>query len=209
MMSLSSSVDFHMSYPRSACVRTSCGPHPQQQLAPVCVPGLVTSTRPALRAAVNVNGKIVQMQGAKVSETPWALEGRSLASTGPRVAAPRSVGLVGDYAGRTVHIVDVYALCDPLLSGLPSTDAWPIGHFERRLPERYLETLSTGQMAIRDPRLAALYQKIVTVTRAPLLSRARLNAVIDLNGGGSDQLIVAWKSAARTPDPRQLFGSVR
>ena len=154
-------------------------------------------------------GLLPVLHGARVSETAWALEGRSLASTGPRVAASRSVGLVGYYAGPTVHIVDVYALCDPLLSRLPSTDAWRIGHFERRLPDGYLETLSTGRAAIRDPGLAALYQKIVAVTRAPLLSRARLNAVIDLNGGGSDRLIVAWKSAARTPDPRQLFGSVR
>jgi arabinofuranosyltransferase len=154
-------------------------------------------------------GLLPVLHGAPIADTPWAREGRALAATGPRVVASRSVGLVGYYAGPTIHVVDVYALCDPLLSRLPSTDAWRIGHFERRLPDGYLETLSTGRNVIRDPGLAELYTKVVVLTRMPLFTRARRDAALELTVTGYDGLVSQWKSTARIPVPIQAVGVIK
>jgi len=154
-------------------------------------------------------GLLHVLEGSSVGATPWALEGRNLAASGRRVVASRSAGLVAYYAGPAVHIVDIYALGDPFLARLPSVNSWRIGHFERRIPEGYLETLSSGPVAIEDRGLAEFYEKLVVVTRAPVWTRARLETVIALNLGRYDGLLAGWKDKARTADPRQLPGSIR
>lgn len=59
-----------------------------------------------------------------------------------------SVGFRGFFAGPKVHIVDYYALCDPLLARLPAAynPRWRIGHFTRRMPAGYFETVVNLQM---------------------------------------------------------------
>jgi arabinofuranosyltransferase len=153
-------------------------------------------------------GLLRVIRGNDVSATPWAREGKALAANGPRVIPARAVGLVGYYAGPSVHVVDVYALGDPLLSRLPATDAWRIGHFERRLPKGYLETLETGQASIHDPGLAALYRTICVVTRTPLLNRERFQAVLDLNLKRHDHFLEEWKAAARVPTHQYAVGTL-
>ena len=153
-------------------------------------------------------GLLRVLAGSSVDDTPWALEGRGFAARGSGVVASRSVGLVAYYAGPAVHVVDIYALGDPLLARLPSVNNWRIGHFERRIPEGYLETLSAGRIAIENPGLAGFYEKLVTVTRAPLWTRARLEAIVGLNLGRYNGLLAGWKDKARTADPHQLPGSI-
>ena len=153
-------------------------------------------------------GLLPVLHGTRIAETPWALEGRALASQGPRVVPSRSVGIVGYYAGPAVHVVDIYALCDPLLARLPSTDAWRIGHFERRLPDGYLETLATGRNTIREPGLAELQRRLEVITRDPVWSRRRFETAVALNLEGYDELVAPWRSTARTPRPLQALGSL-
>ena len=153
-------------------------------------------------------GLLPVLHGTRVADTPWALEGRALAARGPRVVPSRSVGIVGYYAGPAVHIVDIYALCDPLLARLPSTDAWRIGHFERRLPDGYLETLATGRNMIRDPGLSELQRRLEVITREPVWTRQRFETAVALNLGGYDELVGPWRTTARTPQRLQAFGSL-
>ena len=60
----------------------------------------------------------------------------------------------GFLGGAKVHLVEPF-LCDPLLMRLPlqDRDNWRIGHFKRRIPEGYLETLASGENRIHHPAL--------------------------------------------------------
>jgi arabinofuranosyltransferase len=118
------------------------------------------------------------------------------------VAVRGNLGYLGYYAGPGIHILDIYALGDPLLARLPAVDRdplllmlnerlahknWRVGHFVRKVPLGYVETLITGENRIRDPRLAAYYERIALVTRGPLLDRRRLAGIWDLNFGLRDR----------------------
>lgn len=121
----------------------------------------------------------------------WVLWGRDLrrrAESGERIVYVQDgVGFLGYEAGPEVVVVDVLALGDPLLARLPARDArtgrWRIGHFERELPEGYLETVYRGENVLGDRRLAGYYEQLSLVTRGPLLSWGRLAAIWRLNTG--------------------------
>jgi arabinofuranosyltransferase len=93
-------------------------------------------------------------------------------------------GVPGFLAGPSIHLVDVMALADPLLARLPAKRPWRVGHYERRVPEGYLETLASGTNQIRDVSTRALWEQIRQVTRDPLWSRARWTAIWHLNRSG-------------------------
>jgi arabinofuranosyltransferase len=99
------------------------------------------------------------------------------------VLATRNVGLFGYFAGPTVHIVDLMALTDPLLAREPAIRPWRIGHFERRLPDGYLETIRTGDNQITDTTTAYTYEQLKLVTQGPIWSRRRWRAIRRLNLG--------------------------
>jgi len=117
------------------------------------------------------------------------------------------VGAVGYYAGPHVHIVDNYALCDPLLARMPMVESdpvymnwiigfenqkperpWRIGHFRRALPPGYLKTIAAARNQIQDPEMAALYDRLTLVTRAPLWDWQRLIEIIRMNCGSDSKL---------------------
>ncbi|MBX3128151.1 MAG: hypothetical protein KF718_15620 [Polyangiaceae bacterium] len=114
-------------------------------------------------------------------------EGRAWRERGERVVVGPLVGLAGVAAGPSVHIIDEAALTDPLLARLPydyePTRHWRIGHFYRRLPPGYFESVRDGVNRIVDPCVAKYYAVIREVTRGPLLSRSRLRRVWELNTG--------------------------
>jgi arabinofuranosyltransferase len=99
----------------------------------------------------------------------------------PRAFPHGAVGMVGYYTGPDRQIVDTFALCDPLLARLPAKVPWRIGHFERELPEGYLESVAGDRNVIRDPAIASLYETIRVVTRGPLWSVRRWKAILSLN----------------------------
>jgi arabinofuranosyltransferase len=118
-------------------------------------------------------------------------EGRQLAAEGPTVTVQSSIGFIGYFAGRDAHIVDMFALADPLLARLPASENkdWRIGHFKRVIPYGYVRTLTSGENEIDDKRLARYYDKLALVTRGDLFDLNRLVEIWNFNTGKYDHLI--------------------
>jgi len=119
-----------------------------------------------------------------------------------------AVGIVGYYGGPNVHVLDVNALGDPLLSRLPSRSNSRIGHFERRIPEGYEKSLKTGKLVIEDPDLRKYCQVLWSVTRGPVWSASRISESNRLITGGYDRLLQRYLERSgewlREPGPPAL-----
>lgn len=122
---------------------------------------------------------------------------------GTRAVSVRGGGLgyAGIEAGPGLHIVDACALADPLLARLPAVrdPNWRIGHFDRRIPAGYVETLMSGRNVIADPRTRAFDDVIRLVTRAPLNAPGRLAAIVDLNLGRVEKPDMAFYRDGAAP----------
>lgn len=123
---------------------------------------------------------------------PWhegALDGAALRGRGTQVYERGAVGFVGYFAGPAAHIIDFWALCDPLLARIPfrPKSHWRMGHFTRKRPGGYAEAAAAGDATlIPQPLLARLYADVLQVTRAPLFSPVRWSAILRLNTGYYD-----------------------
>lgn len=111
--------------------------------------------------------------------------GRDLVRNKKNVVVECCIGQVGYYAGPTIHIIDNYALTDPLLARLPVSNArsWRIGHFNRTVPAGYEETQRTGKNVLRDSDLAHYYEKIELLARGDLGSGQRLLVILGMLAG--------------------------
>ncbi|MCB9664979.1 MAG: hypothetical protein H6732_12765 [Alphaproteobacteria bacterium] len=78
------------------------------------------------------------------------------------------------------HVVDVFAITDPLLARLPAPGGGR-GHFERTVPEGYLEVLAGTEDALADPALDAFRVEVARVTEGPLWTRARWASIARLS----------------------------
>ena len=127
-----------------------------------------------------------------------------LKQRGETVVVEGIVGFLGWAGGRDLTIIDPLALGDPLLARLPMGpgDWWGVGHFPRRLPPGYEESVRTGGNEIRDPNLRLYYEKLRLITAGPLLSADRLNAIFQMNLGRYDRLVKAY-AATLAPIPRE------
>src|SRR5262249_12439114 len=85
------------------------------------------------------------------------------------------------FAGPTVHIIDREGDADPLLARLPPADSALAGVTLRDLPDGYEDTVVSGVNRIALPALAAYYDRLALITRAPLLSAPRLRAIVSMN----------------------------
>ncbi|MCD4674001.1 MAG: hypothetical protein K8R77_15165 [Anaerolineaceae bacterium] len=123
----------------------------------------------------------------------WGLEARAEAEENGVMTVTQhiNIGIFGLFAGPQVHVVDGYALSDPLLARLPAlyNRNWRIGHFERMVPEGYLETLESGENQFEDTDLGLYYEDLRLVTRGALFSPERWAAIWRLNSGQDDHLI--------------------
>jgi arabinofuranosyltransferase len=110
---------------------------------------------------------------------------------GPSVKVFHCIGFYGYFAGPDVHVVDGFALTDPLLARLPMKyePDWRVGHYFRPLPDGYLETLETGEDRLVDRDLAAYNEKLRLITRGPLFDVERWHAIVRMNLGLYDHLI--------------------
>ncbi len=110
-----------------------------------------------------------------------------------KVRVVNCAGFYGYDCPREVHIVDIWALIDPLLARLPSVRSdrgeGRIGHFERMLPEGYYETLETGKDQFTDRFLAEYYGVLSRIIRDDLFTPGRLRAIWDMNRGYYNHLI--------------------
>ena len=121
---------------------------------------------------------------------PWARDGLALKRRGG-VSVEYSIGYLGYYAGPGVHIVDQYALADPLLARLPipNPQEWRIGHYIREVPEGYVESLETGANLLADPDLARYYNKLKLIIAGEIWDPDRLKTILEMNLGKYDPLI--------------------
>jgi arabinofuranosyltransferase len=122
---------------------------------------------------------------------PWGEKGNSYKVNGEKIVLEGNTGFVGFSAGPSVHIVDYLALNDPLLSKLPAihNEEWRIGHFKRKIPQGYIETLESGENRIKDANLSEYYDHIKIVTRGPIFTKERLKSIWLLNTGQLNYLI--------------------
>jgi arabinofuranosyltransferase len=132
-----------------------------------------------------------------------------------RYVVPRdAVGLFGFHAGRRLHVVDVLGLGDPLLARLPTQRPWRIGHFYRRIPEGYEQSLATGRNVIEDANLRRYYDDLLLAIRGPLWSPERWGAIARLNLGTDDALLAAsrrglfsmWATSIPAAPPQGVQG---
>jgi len=143
-------------------------------------------------------GLIRKLESFKTPVTSQAELARTMVAAGQQVATRDQIGFFGYGAGPNLHVVDWLGLGDPLMARLPAQGPWRIGHFRRELPPGYIDTLRTGENVIRDPSLQAYYTELSLITRGPLLSAARLRAILGMNFGLYDRLLEAyWQSARR------------
>ncbi len=127
---------------------------------------------------------------------PWsgaghALRARAERDPSDRVQLGAAIGVAGYYAGPDVHMVDRWALADPLLARLPALGG-AVGHFTRAVPAGYVESLITGTNRIPDPRLARFYDDLKRVVRGPLLSGERWRAIWNLTTGKHARAVDAY-----------------
>jgi len=113
----------------------------------------------------------------------WLHLGEEIRASGERVWSTDAAGFFGYGAGPGVHLIDTWALGDPLLARLPAEVPWRIGHFRRRAPDGYRETLETGRNVIHDQDIAMYYEKIRIITQDPIWSRKRFRTIVAMNLG--------------------------
>ena len=91
------------------------------------------------------------------------------------------VGLRGLQVGPRNAVVDTCGLVDPFLARLPVAEGpWRIGHFERAVPQGYVESVRRGRNELVDPDLRRLYDRIALLTSAPLGAPGRMRAILGL-----------------------------
>ena len=129
------------------------------------------------------------VKGKSMPSFIWVDMGKAEKRNGTQYIIMPNIGFFGFFAGNQSYILDPSALSDPLLSKHPCIFPWRIGHYERRIPLGYRETLVSGKNEIRNPALAKYYDKILLITRAPLWSKKRLLEIWKTNTGQYDYLI--------------------
>jgi arabinofuranosyltransferase len=123
-------------------------------------------------------------RGDAIAIHPWADIGLRYRQQGPAVVVSGNIGFSGFYAGPDVHIIDCFALTDPLLAQLPAQPRWRIGHFTRKIPAGYVATVSNGRNVLVSPDVAGLYGDVRQVVAGPIWSFTRLQAIRRLNRRG-------------------------
>jgi len=124
----------------------------------------------------------------------YAQTGRQYRASGVTMTKTHgSVGFRGFFGGPLVHIIDYYALADPLLARLPRryTPDWRIGHFARHIPPGYPETTGSANTnkRLQGDALQEYYDALSLIIRGPLWSGERWRAIWTMNTGGFDDLV--------------------
>ncbi len=132
--------------------------------------------------------------GQAIERVLWVRGAKRLARRKSAALRAGTIGLAGYYGGPTVHILDVLALGDPLLSRLPPRKGSRIGHFERKIPQGYEASLLSGRLSIEDPDLNEYCRVVWSVTRGPVWSMQRLGDSVRLMAGAYNPLVDAYES---------------
>ena len=121
----------------------------------------------------------------------WIYEGRELRDQGVKVYVGKGIGFLGYSAGPNVHVIDYFALSDPLLSHLPvhRNTKILIGHYSRPIPAGYIATLETGNNQIENQNIKQYYEFLSLITKHQLWSAERWQAIWKINTGQYDYLL--------------------
>jgi arabinofuranosyltransferase len=126
-------------------------------------------------------------RGRSLPDHRWRQAGERGPEDGARVVAFSTIGFYGFYADTELHVVDGFALADPLLARLPPVRRvdWKPGHLPRVLPAGYLDTLAGDPSHVRivDPGVAQLYETLLRVHHGPVFARGRALAIFELLSG--------------------------
>lgn len=139
------------------------------------------------------NGLLTAHRQHKLPSHWWAKEGRKHRKQGTEAIVQVTVGMFGFEAGPNVFVIDALALTEPLLARLPVKDleSWRPGHYPRRFPEGYLDSVSENM--IRDPDLSTYWNKLSLVVRGPLWSVDRFKEIWRFNTGEYDHLLDSFR----------------
>jgi arabinofuranosyltransferase len=155
------------------------------------------------------------LQAARNKQMPtyvWAQEGRRLRDHGAPTLVFGAVGMRGYFAGPRHHIIDRFALGDPLLARLPlgGPDApWRIGHFNRTPPPGYVESATEGRNRFPDKRLGDYYDRLCTIIRGPIFRWHRFPVIWKMNTGAYNYLIERYLTEPPEVPLAQLSAPVR
>ena len=153
------------------------------------------------------NGLLNQSLGQPMPNNPvLTAEKKTSSNAKRRVAVYGGVGMVGFGAGPSLHIVDEYALGDPLLARIPFEPQriWRIGHFSRPLPYGYLESLEKEGNLIQEKNLKQYYDHLNQIIRGRLFSGRRVLTILKMNFGFYRPLMQAYTRSFNRTDLKNL-----
>jgi arabinofuranosyltransferase len=141
----------------------------------------ITDRRDQRVADYRATGLLLDIRQWYPPQHPEATRGGIAWQDTNRVRTSPHPGFFGFAAGYGVHVIDRTGRTDPLLARLPpaGTAAFPAG-LQRQMPEGYEASLPDRDNAIRDPALAAYYDRVRFVTRGRLANPRRLLAALRL-----------------------------
>jgi arabinofuranosyltransferase len=124
----------------------------------------------------------------------WIKLAGQLRSSGERVYVGKGVGFLGYYAGPDLHIIDMFAIGDPLLARLPvaADKTWRVGHFKRDIPLGYEQTFRDNQNDLKNAALIEYYDHLRLITRGPIWSGERWHAIWEMNTGQYNYLVKSY-----------------
>jgi len=149
--------------------------------------------------AYSQTGLLTQRGPGPTPNHAWARTGLKARQNQDSLVVCGGVGMIGYFAGPDVHVLDFYALSDPLLARLPTVNprSWRIAHYKRHIPDGYEATLRAGENLIADSSLAAYYDKLSILTGGPILSLDRFGTIVAFNLGRYDHLVDEYLAAQR------------
>ena len=164
---------------------------PRDKLANISAAGVIDERRWYYESS----GLLKSRPGQPRPDNPMVFDGLELRKQGRQVVVRDGIGFTGYFAGPDVHIVDMFALSDPLLARLPANPNSRSGHLLRDIPAGYLETLESGTNRLADPDLAAYYDRLRQVISGPLWDVERISTTARLLFGRFDHLLAgAWSA---------------
>jgi arabinofuranosyltransferase len=121
----------------------------------------------------------------------WARSGFMAREQEERYVERTSIGYFGYWAGCDIIIVDALAMTDPLLARLPIDRrvAWRIGHFTRRIPRGYRESILTDTEEIVNPGINEYYRHLKVITQGRIFTRERFRTIVAMNTGAYNHLL--------------------
>jgi arabinofuranosyltransferase len=138
------------------------------------------------------SGLLTAKRGQPMPDHKWLHMGHDLRLRGERLFLTDAAGFIGYAAGPGVHLIDKYGLGDALIARLPAEAPWRIGHFVRRVPDGYTQSIESGRNVIADPGIAAYYERLRLITEAPIFSLQRLQTILRMNLGRYEHYVRSY-----------------